>query len=134
MVRAALFSDGHLVKTFPASAIGKLKVNGEIGMDAPADEAAWNLDVAPLGGAGMKLTLADVRALPRYEETFEFKCIEGWSTVTQFAGARLSDSRRSLRRVPKRPLMSACGRRTKSITWASTCPARCIRKRCWLTK
>ncbi len=52
VVRTALFSDGHLVKTFPASAIGKLKVNGEFGMDTPADEAAWNLDVAPLGGAG----------------------------------------------------------------------------------
>ena len=35
VARAALFSDGHLVKTFPASAIGKLKVNGEIGMDDP---------------------------------------------------------------------------------------------------
>jgi hypothetical protein len=91
VVRTALFSDGHLVKTFPASAIGKLKVNGEIGMDAPADEAAWNLEVAPLGGAGAKLTLADVRVLPRYEQTFEFKCIEGWSVVTQFAGARFSD-------------------------------------------
>ena len=91
VVRTALFSDGHLVKTFPASAIGKLKVNGEIGMDAPADTAAWSLDLAPLGTAAQKLTLADVRALPRYEQTFEFKCIEGWSTVTQFAGARFSD-------------------------------------------
>lgn len=91
VARAAFFSDRHLVKTFPASGIGKLIVNGEIGMDAPVDEAAWSLDLASLGGAGAKLNLADVRALPRYEQTFEFKCIEGWSTVTEFAGARLSD-------------------------------------------
>lgn len=91
IARAALFSNGHLVKTFPVSAIGKLKVNGEFGMDDPVDEAAWNLEVAPLAGAGLKLTLADVRALPRCEQTIEFKCIEGWSTVTQFAGARLSE-------------------------------------------
>jgi DMSO/TMAO reductase YedYZ molybdopterin-dependent catalytic subunit len=91
VIRTALFSDGHLVKTFPASAVGSLKVNGEIGMDAPADEAAWSLDLAPLGGAGRALNLADIRALPRYEETIEFKCIEGWSVVTRFAGARLSD-------------------------------------------
>jgi hypothetical protein len=91
VARAAFFSDGHLAKTFPASAIGKLKINGEIGMDDPVDEAAWNLEVAPLGANGQKLTLADVKALPRYEETIEFKCIEGWSTVTQFAGARFSE-------------------------------------------
>jgi DMSO/TMAO reductase YedYZ molybdopterin-dependent catalytic subunit len=91
VARAALFSDGHLVKTFPAADIGKLKVNGEFGLEMPVDEAAWSLEVAPLGGSAAKPTLADVRALPRYEETFEFKCIEGWSVVTQFAGARLSD-------------------------------------------
>lgn len=91
VVSTALFSDAHLVKTFPASAVGKLKVNGEIGMDDPVDESAWHLDLAPLGGAAQTLTIGDVRALPRHEETFEFKCIEGWSTVTQFAGARLSD-------------------------------------------
>jgi DMSO/TMAO reductase YedYZ molybdopterin-dependent catalytic subunit len=91
VVRAALFSDGHLAKTFPASDIGKLKVNGEIGMDKPVDLAAWNLEVAPLGGAAMKLSMDDVRTLPRYEETIEFKCIEGWSVITQFAGARFSE-------------------------------------------
>ena len=76
---------------YPASAVGALKVNGEIGMDDPVDEAAWSLEVAPMGGETRKLMLADVRALPRYEEIIEFKCIEGWSTVTQFAGARLSE-------------------------------------------
>lgn len=91
VVRGTLFSDSHLVKTFPASAIGSLKVNGEIGMDDAVDPAAWNLEVAPLGTPGRKLALADIQSLPRYEETIEFKCIEGWSTVTQFAGARLSE-------------------------------------------
>src|SRR5580658_695824 len=37
VVRNALYSDGHLIKTYPASAIGKLKVNGEIGMENPID-------------------------------------------------------------------------------------------------
>jgi DMSO/TMAO reductase YedYZ molybdopterin-dependent catalytic subunit len=35
--------------------------------------------------------MADIRTLPRSEEIIDFKCVEGWSTVTQFAGARLSD-------------------------------------------
>ncbi|HWE50574.1 MAG TPA: molybdopterin-dependent oxidoreductase [Bryobacteraceae bacterium] len=86
VVRAALFSDGHLVKTYPASAIGKLKKNGDIGMEEPIGESAWKLSVGD-----RNLTLADIQTLPKYEETIDFKCVEGWSTVTSFAGARLSD-------------------------------------------
>jgi DMSO/TMAO reductase YedYZ molybdopterin-dependent catalytic subunit len=91
VVRTALYSDRHLARTYPASAIGKIKVNGEIGMDEPIDQAAWCLELAPLGSPQRTLTIADIRSLPRYEETIDFKCVEGWSTVTQFAGARLSD-------------------------------------------
>jgi hypothetical protein len=95
VVRAALYSDKHLVRTYPASAIGRIKVNGEIGMDDPIDVASWCLDLVPLGAesgaAPRQLTIADIRSLPRYEEIIDFKCVEGWSTITQFAGARLSD-------------------------------------------
>jgi DMSO/TMAO reductase YedYZ molybdopterin-dependent catalytic subunit len=91
VVRNALYSDRHLARTYPASAIGKIKVNGDIGMEQPIDQAAWHLELAPLGAPERQLTLADIRSLPRYEETIDFKCVEGWSTVTQFAGARLSD-------------------------------------------
>jgi molybdopterin-dependent oxidoreductase-like protein protein len=91
VVRGALYSDRHLVRTYPASAVGRIKVNGDIGMEKPIDQAAWCLDLAPLGTPGRTLTIDDIRALPRYEEIIDFKCVEGWSTVTQFAGARLSD-------------------------------------------
>jgi DMSO/TMAO reductase YedYZ molybdopterin-dependent catalytic subunit len=91
VVRNTLYSDQHLVRTFPASAIGRLKVNGDIGMEQPIDQAAWRLELAPMGGTERQLTIADIRALPRYEETIDFRCIEGWSTVTQFAGARFSE-------------------------------------------
>lgn len=91
VVRNTLYSNNHLTRTYPASAIGKLKVNGEIGMEQPIDQATWCLDLAPLGGPARQLTIDDVRSLPRHEETIDFKCVEGWSTVTQFAGARLSD-------------------------------------------
>jgi DMSO/TMAO reductase YedYZ molybdopterin-dependent catalytic subunit len=91
VVRNALYSEGHLVKTYPASAIGRIKVNGEIGMDNPIDPADWHLELDPMGGPARTLAIEDVRSLPRHEETIDFKCVEGWSTVTQFAGARLSD-------------------------------------------
>jgi hypothetical protein len=40
---------------------------------------------------GLLLTLDDIRALPRVEMTTELKCIEGWSTIVNWAGARFSD-------------------------------------------
>jgi DMSO/TMAO reductase YedYZ molybdopterin-dependent catalytic subunit len=91
VVRKTLYSDDHLIRTYPASAVGKLKVNGDIGMEQPIDPRDWRLNLAPMGSAERQLALADIQALPRYEEIIDFKCIEGWSTVTQFAGARLSD-------------------------------------------
>ncbi len=92
VVRGALFSDNHLVKTYPASAIGKLQENGSIGMDDDFDPDDWNLQVMPrAGGLPVTLNMDDIRKLPRYEETIDFKCVEGWSVVTQFAGARFSD-------------------------------------------
>jgi DMSO/TMAO reductase YedYZ molybdopterin-dependent catalytic subunit len=92
VVRNVLFGDTHLVKTYPASAIGQLKENGDEGMPDDFDADDWTLQVMPRGGGlPVSVTIDDLHALPRYEETIDFKCVEGWSTVTQFAGARFSD-------------------------------------------
>jgi DMSO/TMAO reductase YedYZ molybdopterin-dependent catalytic subunit len=40
---------------------------------------------------GLLLTLADVRKLPHVETVTEFKCIEGWSEIVYWSGARLRD-------------------------------------------
>jgi DMSO/TMAO reductase YedYZ molybdopterin-dependent catalytic subunit len=37
------------------------------------------------------LTLDDIKNLPRVEMTTELKCIEGWSIIVNWAGARFSD-------------------------------------------
>ena len=42
-------------------------------------------------GAVRQITLADIRALPKVEHVTQLKCIEGWSVVTQWTGARMSD-------------------------------------------
>jgi DMSO/TMAO reductase YedYZ molybdopterin-dependent catalytic subunit len=93
VARTALYSNNHLVKTYPASAIGYLKENGDFGLDDDVENDDWRLHVTPFGAAAPAgaLTLADIRALPRHEQTIDFKCVEGWSVVTQFAGARLAD-------------------------------------------
>jgi DMSO/TMAO reductase YedYZ molybdopterin-dependent catalytic subunit len=93
VVRKAVYSNQHLAPTFPPSAIRPLKENGSFGIRTELDPATWCLEVVPMGASdpAAKLTLADLRSLRRYEETIEFKCIEGWSMVTRFAGARLSE-------------------------------------------
>src|SRR5260221_504294 len=43
------------------------------------------------GVPGLLLTMADVKKLPRVEMVTEFKCIEGWSEIVHWGGARLRD-------------------------------------------
>jgi hypothetical protein len=40
---------------------------------------------------GLLLTLADIQALPRVEMTTELMCVEGWSAIVNWTGARLAD-------------------------------------------
>jgi DMSO/TMAO reductase YedYZ molybdopterin-dependent catalytic subunit len=90
--RKTLYGNGRLTKTYPASAVGKIKVNGEIGLDDDFDADAWRLEIARAGrNEPLKVDLDDLRRLPRHEEIIDFKCVEGWSTVTQFAGATFAD-------------------------------------------
>jgi DMSO/TMAO reductase YedYZ molybdopterin-dependent catalytic subunit len=93
VVRGAIYSSDHLTRTYPPSDAKKIKVNAHIGLDDDIEDEDWRLAVTPYGASqpSAKLTIAEIRALPRYEEIVDFKCVEGWSTVTQFAGARLAD-------------------------------------------
>jgi DMSO/TMAO reductase YedYZ molybdopterin-dependent catalytic subunit len=40
---------------------------------------------------GIVLSMDDLRALPFTEQVTQFKCIEGWSQITSFAGVRFAD-------------------------------------------
>lgn len=40
---------------------------------------------------GILLSLDDLRALPFTQQVTQFKCIEGWSQITSFGGARFGD-------------------------------------------
>lgn len=91
-VSRAAFDRGRLAPTFPLERAGPLRPNGREGLaDDDLDPATWRLEVTGLAGGARQLTLADVRALPRREMVTEFKCIEGWSAVVRWAGARFSD-------------------------------------------
>jgi hypothetical protein len=89
------FSDAHLAPTFPRSRAAMPRVNGNIGLGSALDPAAWRLRaLGPRDGAGapgILVTMEEIRALPRVEMVTELKCIEGWSVVVAWAGARLAD-------------------------------------------
>jgi DMSO/TMAO reductase YedYZ molybdopterin-dependent catalytic subunit len=89
-VHHAAFGPSKLSPTFPASSARMPRVNGRIGINPKIDQEAWRLRVS--GPAGSKTyAMADVKALPRFEITTELRCIEGWSEVVTWAGARLAD-------------------------------------------
>jgi len=82
----AYFRTSRLSPTFPASAIGNARINGGVGLNANYDVSGWRLNFQ-----GMSLTLDDIKALPRGDMITEFRCIEGWSYIARWSGARLAD-------------------------------------------
>lgn len=83
----------RLAPEFPQSAVTAERTNGLEGLEGEVDAAAWRLNVGGLWGRtdDLVLTLDDIKRLPRTEMTTELKCIEGWSVVVHWAGARFSD-------------------------------------------
>ncbi len=85
-------SDSHLMPTYSRTQVGWLKPNGDIGMDGDADADKWKVKVTnDEGGPDLDLSLSDITALPKTEMITRFCCIEGWSTITYWGGARFSD-------------------------------------------
>ncbi|MEO8859974.1 MAG: molybdopterin-dependent oxidoreductase [Ginsengibacter sp.] len=85
-------SDDHLAKTYPLSAaVPHVRVNGDAGMENDFDTATWKLQVVRNPGDTLFLTMDDIKSLPKTDIIFDFKCIEGWSQVTHWAGAKFSD-------------------------------------------
>lgn len=87
-----VYDTAHLSKTYPKSeAVKKVRVNGDVGLGDDFDAAAWRLKVVRKAGDTLFLTLADIKALPKTEVIFDFKCIEGWSQVTHWGGVKFTD-------------------------------------------
>jgi DMSO/TMAO reductase YedYZ molybdopterin-dependent catalytic subunit len=86
------FRESHQAPEFPASRIENLPSNGDIGLSDEAGSEDWKLLFTPhASDVAIPLALPDIRALPKTEVIGEFKCIEGWSRIIQFAGVRFRD-------------------------------------------
>jgi len=92
-VADAYFSSTRLAPTFPKEALDPLRINGLVGLEGRFDPRGWKLKVRGVMDPKqlLKCSLDDLRAMPRTEMIIEFKCVEGWSRIMQFAGVRLID-------------------------------------------
>ena len=93
-VSQLFYKPSRLAPEFAQSQITKPnRVNGDLGMTGEFEAASWRLAVGGLANRSddLVLTLDDIKQLPRTEMTTEFKCIEGWSTIVNWAGVRFSD-------------------------------------------
>ncbi len=89
-----VFSDGHLVKTYPKLMAAKqVRVNSDIGIEATNkfNVADWKLQVIKKPGDILLVTLQELMALPKTEIIYDFKCVEGWDQISHWGGVKFSD-------------------------------------------
>ncbi len=97
-VAESYFDPSRMMPLLPVDRVTKpVRQNGDLGLSEALDASAWTLQVMPpKDAAGTadeydEFTIDDIKKLPRHEMVTEFHCIEGWSMVQRWAGARLSD-------------------------------------------
>ncbi|MEO6583400.1 MAG: molybdopterin-dependent oxidoreductase [Ferruginibacter sp.] len=91
-VFSRLYSFNNLSKKYKKDdVVKKVRLNGKDGLSDNFNAAAWKLNIIRNGADTLQLTLAEIKALPKTEIIFDFKCIEGWSQVTHWGGVRFSD-------------------------------------------
>lgn len=92
-IAQAYYLPTRLAREFSGDEVTQVRVNGDAGMTSEFDQSAWKLAIGGIGGRtdDLIVTIDEMKALPRTDMVVEFKCIEGWSTITHFAGVRFSD-------------------------------------------
>ena len=88
----AYLRDSHLMPTYSLHEVTPLKPNGNIGMEDSIDAATWRFQFQP--GDNMPafpLSLSDIKSLPKLDLITRLCCIEGWSAIVHWSGARFSD-------------------------------------------
>src|SRR6266404_1074414 len=86
------FKETRLAPTFALDRVREPRVNGEIGLDEPFDSARWKLRVETTARIAIRdFSLDQIKTLPRVGMVTELKCVEGWSDVVSWAGAKFVD-------------------------------------------
>ena len=93
-VQALMFNPNTLAPTFPESAVTKpFPFNAYYDLDdAPEiDGKDWKLEVRGLVDNEKSWTLEELYRLPQVKQITRHICVEGWSAIGSWTGARLSD-------------------------------------------
>jgi len=87
------FSPNHLVKTYPKSmAAKKVRQNSDIGLDDKSFSLEnWKLSVEKENKNFLTLGIDEIKAFPKTEIVFDFKCVEGWDQIQYWGGIRFID-------------------------------------------
>lgn len=88
------FSHSNLAVEYPKSAIQSLRANGFNGLAENSEIGDWKLEVEGTKKSPqsvLSFSLDDIKKLPKQDISINFKCIEGWSRVMNFVGAKFSD-------------------------------------------
>ena len=86
------FSNKHLVKTYPKEmASSNVRHNSDIGSEGDPDMNNWKLVVKKQSGEIIRISLDEIKAIPKTEIVFDFKCVEGWEQISYWGGAKFSD-------------------------------------------
>lgn len=87
-----IFSNNHLVKTYPVSMAAKdVRVNSFIGIDDKKfNQQTWKLVVEKIANS-FEVSIEEIRSLPKTEIVYSFKCVEGWDQIQHWAGVKFSD-------------------------------------------
>ncbi|RAK02508.1 molybdopterin-dependent oxidoreductase-like protein [Larkinella arboricola] len=86
------FSNAHLAPTFPKEMAAKnVRVNGKDGLRSALDKDVWRLQVERPGQQPLSISLDELKALPKQEIIFQFKCIEGWSQIQHWGGVNFAE-------------------------------------------
>lgn len=87
-----LFSNNSLVKTYPKQMAAKVvRHNSDIGAQGAFDINNWKLEVQKQNGELVYITIDQIKALPKTEIVFDFKCVEGWDQIQYWGGLKMAD-------------------------------------------
>lgn len=77
---------------YPLSKATRIQINGLIGIRDEVDLDGYTVRVeGPHGALLDELDIAAFEALPQRDLIIEHKCIEGWSSIVRWGGARFAD-------------------------------------------
>jgi DMSO/TMAO reductase YedYZ molybdopterin-dependent catalytic subunit len=95
-----LFRPHHLAPTFSDSELtpfSRFPINDYDVDDPEVDFDRWTLTVTGAVQKSGDYTLAQIQALPKFEQNTKHVCVEGWDVIGRFGGVRLSDFLRAIR-------------------------------------